>query len=435
MHSTPSRRPPDGARVTAAKKQLSSRELIALVAAMMALTALSIDLVLPAFDDIRIAFDLAPDSPATAGLITSFFFGMALTQLAYGTLSDRFGRKRVLYAGLALFAAGSVGAAVSTSMDMMLISRFIWGLGAAGPRVITLSVIRDVYEGEHMARIMSFIMAVFILIPMVAPSIGAGLIAIAPWRSVFWFCTAYAVAVALWTLRLPETLQPGNRIELNVGAVLGAVRKVVTNRQTMGYTISLTLLSGVFLSYLASSERIWEEVFDRGDQFPLIFGGIAAVLGIALVVNGLIVGKVGVTRVAHISLAAYPIAALVLLAITVQGGGTPGFWIYVVALTLPMTAQSLLIPNFNTLALAPVGEVAGTASAVIGTISTAGGALLGTIIDRAFDGSVTPLSIAFVLAGIGALLVTWVTERGKLDLIRASSVPKDVAAAAPPLID
>ena len=402
---------------------------------VMTLTALSIDLILPAFDDIRAAFDLAPDSPDTAGLITAFFLGMALPQLAYGTLADRFGRRPLLYAGLALFIAGAIGSAVSTSLEMMLISRFVWGLGAAGPRVITFSVIRDTYEGDRMARVMSFIMAVFILIPIVAPSLGAALIAIAPWRSVFWFCVVYAVVVGVWALRLPETLRPENQIGLRVGAVLGAVRKVVTNRQTMGYTISLTLLNGVFLSYLASSERIWADVFDRGEQFPLIFGGIAVVLGLTLIINGFIVGKLGVRRVAHVSVAAYPLTSLLLFTVAMRGNGRPGFWIFAVVLTLPLIAQSFLIPNFNTLALAPVGEVAGTASAVVGTISTAGGALLGIIIDRAFDGTVTPLSIAFVAAGIGALLVAGFTERGKLELTRASSVPRDVAAAAPPPID
>jgi DHA1 family bicyclomycin/chloramphenicol resistance-like MFS transporter len=418
----------------APEKQLTRKELIALVAMMMTLTALSIDVILPAFDNIRAEFGLAADSPATARLITVFFLGMALPQLAYGPLSDRYGRKPLLYIGISLYIAGAIGSALANSLEIMLVSRFVWGLGAAGPRVITLSVIRDSFEGDRMARIMSFIMAVFIIVPIVAPSIGAGLIAVAPWRSVFWFCVVYAAIVALWSLRLPETLKPEHRIGARPSDIAGAIRTVAKSRQTLGYTIALSLLSGVFLSYLASSERIWDDVFGRGDQFPVIFGAIAIVLGVTLLTNGLIVGRFGMRRVAHTALLSYTVFAAALLTAVILSDGNPGFWLFIVLLSLPLAAQSFLLPNFNTLALAPVGAVAGTASAVVGTVSTAGGALIGSFIDGSFDGTVMPIAIAFLITALAAVAVIRTTEHGKLTLVQEEPL-LDPAAAAPPVIE
>jgi DHA1 family bicyclomycin/chloramphenicol resistance-like MFS transporter len=415
-----------------ARKPPGRKEFVALIAATMAVTALSIDLILPAFDDIRDEFGLASDSPETAGIVTAFLLGLALPQLIYGPLADRFGRKPLLYAGFSLFAVGAVISATAGSLSVLLVGRFIWGLGAAGPRVVTLSMIRDRFEGEAMARVMSFIMAVFILVPIIAPSLGAGIAAVAPWRAVLWFCVLYLAVVAVWTVRLPETLHPANRIEASVSGVRTALAKVVRNRQTLGYLVTMTSVNGVFVSYLASSELIWDDVFDKGDQFPFIFGGIAMVLGTAMFTNGLIVGRVGVHRLVHRVLLAYIVAAATLLTIAFTTDGTPPFWVFLPALALALGLQGLLIPNLNTLAMAPVGEVAGTASAVIGTVSTSVAALLGLVIDRSFNGTITPLAIAFGIAAIAALTTATITERGKLQ-IRARI--DDPAALAPPLID
>ena len=412
--------------------RLGRTEFIALIAMMMALIALSIDVVLPAFDDIRNEFGLRPDSPQTAGIVTAFLLGLAIPQLVYGPLSDRYGRKPLLYAGFAVFGVGAVISATASSMGAILLGRFIWGIGAAGPRVVSLSIIRDTYEGERMARVMSFIMAVFIIVPVIAPSIGAGIVAIAPWRATFWFCLGFMVVVAVWSTRLDETLDETNRIELNPSSLRAALGSVIRERQTMGYLATRTFLSGVFVSYLATSELIWSDVFDKGDRFPLIFGGLAIVLGVAMLTNGLIVGRVGILRLVHVVLAAYLVAAFLLLLVAVVSDGTPSFWVFVSFLALTLALQGVLIPNLSTLSMTPVGDVAGTASALIGTISTAAGALLGLGIDRAFDGTVFPLSIAFVAAGVGALASAWVTERGKLQIRPRADDP---AAIAPPIIN
>lgn len=386
-----------------------------LMASTMALTALSIDLMLPAFDEIRADFGLAADSTDTAAIITLFFLGMAIAQLIYGPLADRFGRKPVLYVGLAIFVLGAIGSALAGSLAGVLAFRFLWGVGSAGPRVLSLSIIRDVYEGDQMARVMSFISAVFIFVPVVAPSAGAVLLNFVGWRFLFWLCAGLAVVIGVWHLRLDETLRPADRIaRLEVRSIARAARIVVTNRQAVGYTVALTFVFGAFVSYLASSELVWDEVYGRGDQFPLIFGALALAIGVAILINGLIVDRVGARRIVHGALFAYVAMAGLALAVAVLGGGSPNFWLFVTLLGLALVSHGLLIPNSNSIAMSPLGDVAGTASSLIGAFSILGGALLGAVIDRAFNGTVTPMITGFFLASLLALITILITEKGRL---------------------
>ncbi len=390
-------------------------EFVVMMASTMALTALSIDLMLPAFDEMRADFGLASDSTNIAATITVFFIGLAIAQLFYGPLADRFGRKPVLYGGLLIFVLGAIGSALAGSLGGLLAFRFVWGVGAAAARVISFSIIRDIYEGDRMARVMSFIAAVFILVPVVAPGIGALLLRFASWRFLFWLTAALAGLVGLWILRLPETLDPAYRLErLKVRSVARAARIVVTNRQAVGYTVAMTFVFGAFVSYLASSELVWEEFYGRGDQFPLIFGALALAIGIAVLTNGLIVDRVGARRIIHAALFAYVATSGLALVVAIVGEGSPNFWLFVVLLGLPLVSHGLLIPNANALAMAPLGHVAGTASAIIGAFSIMGGAILGTVIDRAFDGTVTPMITGFFLASLAALFTMLITERGRL---------------------
>ncbi len=385
------------------------------MAMTMALTALSIDLMLPAFDEIRADFGLAADATDTAAIITVFFLGLAAAQLVYGPLADRFGRKPVLYGGLGVFALGAIGAALAGSLGQVLLFRFLWGLGAAGPRVVALSIIRDIYEGDRMARVMSFIAAVFIFVPVVAPGVGALLLEVGDWRLLFWVCAVLAGGVGAWLLRLPETLDPAHRMDrLEVRSIARAAHIVVTNRQAVGYTMAMTLVFGAFVSYLASSELVWEDVYGRGDQFPLIFGGLALAIGIAILMNGLIVDRIGARRIVHGSLFAYMTMAGAALAVALLGDGAPNFWLFVVLLGLALASHGLLIPNSNSIAMAPLGGVAGTASALIGSVSILGGAVLGAVIDSMFNGTVTPMITGFFVASVAAFSVILTTERGRL---------------------
>ena len=379
----------------------------------MALGALGIDLMLPAFDEIRSAFDLAADSTRVAGIVTTYMLGLAVGTLVYGPLSDRTGRRPALYLGFLLYGVGALGAALAPSLSTILVARFLWGVGAAGPRTMVLSIIRDSYEGDELAKRMSTVFAVFILVPVLAPALGAGIVAVAPWRWVFWTCVVYVGAIALWATRLPETLDPADRLESRPSDVMRAVKTVLGNRQTIGYMLALTVSFGAFVSYLASSELILSDVFDRAELFPVFFGALASVMGVAMLSNGRIVDRFGVRATVRRALFAYVVAAGALVAVAALTSGAPPLWLFVGLMAVVLTMHALLIPNANALAMDPMGSVAGTAASIIGFISTGGGAALGAIIDRAFNGTVTPLALGFLLSAISALaLVTW-AEAGR----------------------
>jgi DHA1 family bicyclomycin/chloramphenicol resistance-like MFS transporter len=265
-----------------------------------------------------------------------------------------------------------------------------------------------------MARVMSIIMSIFVLVPVIAPSLGALILSFASWRWVFGVCAIAAASLAAWTVRLPETLKPENRLPLRFDSVVAAGKTVVTNRQTIGYTLAMTFLFGVFMSYLASSELIISDVFGRADHFPYVFGGLAAVMGASMLVNAAVVSRVGLIRLVHIVLVGYVVGSAAMVALAIATNGTPGFWVFIFGLAATLSMHGLLIPNFNTLAMNPMGELAGTAAAVIGTISTALGAGLGAILDSTFDGTVLPFTLGFFGCGVVAAgFAVWV-QRGRL---------------------
>ena len=399
---------------TETQKPLSRGHFTALLSMIMALGALAIDLMLPAFDDMRQYYGLAADSTRVAQVVTVFLLGMALAQFFYGPLADRFGRKPTLYVGFAIYALGALGALLSPSLEWMLVSRFVWGIGSAGPRVVAVSIVRDYYSGDEMSRAMSYIMAVFIMVPVLAPSIGAGLISVFHWQSVFAFGLAMVAALAVWARVLPETLAPENKLPIDRHVIFASTKEVLTNRQTFGYMMAMTMTFAVFSSYLASSERIFGDFYGRPDQFPLIFGGIAGVMGVAMLTNARLVQRIGAKRITHLSLLGYVVAALVFNLASASAGGLLSFWAFVLGMAAMVTLHALLIPNFNTIAMLPMGHIAGTASAVIGTVSLAIGALLGAFIDRLYSDSPAPLVIAFGLFGVLALAWVLWAEHGLL---------------------
>jgi MFS transporter, DHA1 family, multidrug resistance protein len=400
----------DGARPT-----IGLRELTALLALSMALAALGIDVLLPAFDEIRSDLGMASGSTAVTGLVTTYFLGLAIGQLGYGPVADRFGRRRALFIGYAVYGAGAVLTALSPNLGVMLASRFIWGLGAAGPRVVTLAVVRDRFEGERMSRAMSSIMAVFILVPVLAPALGAGALMVMSWRWLLGACAVVALGMSVWARRLPETLREEDRIErLRFRPVLRSASVVMSHRQTVGYMLALTCLYGVFASYLGSSENIIGETFGQAAAFPVIFGALAAVMGVAMLANGRIVERVGVRRLAHTALFAYVAMAAAYAVVALVTGGRPPLAVFIVGTGAMLAAHSFLVPNMNAIAMKPMGRVAGTASSVIGSIQIAGGAVLGSVLDQTFDGTIRPLTLGFLGYGVLALAFVVHAERGEL---------------------
>ncbi len=382
------------------------REFVALVATCIAMAALSIDLMLPAFPEMRESFGLAEGSTQVTWVITAFFLGLGVGQLFYGPLSDRFGRKRLLYAGLVLYVISASAAALSSSLSMLILCRVLWGLGAAAPRSLALAMVRDTFEGDRMARTMSHVMATFILVPVFAPSLGGLLLLGGSWRVVMWVPVGAAPVLAVWALRLPETLPPSKRRAINPAALGQALQAVVRSRRTVAYGLAVTCLFGIMTAYVGSSEVIIDEVFHQGKLFPVIFGALACMLGLGSLLSANLVTRLGLDKLVRYG-AMYTLGAAALLAtVAVATGGHPPLWAFALTMALLLPGVSMLIPNSNTAAMGPVAHVAGMAAALLGTVSTVGGALLGSVLDGVFNGSVTPFALGAVsLAAVAAFSI------------------------------
>jgi MFS transporter, DHA1 family, multidrug resistance protein len=399
-------------------RQPGRLELRAFAGLSLASAAISIDLILPAFGRIRTDLGLAPDSAATAGLVTAFFLGMAVGPIPFGLLADRFGRRWVLLSTCALFVGGALAAAVVPSLHWMLWARFAWGLGAAGLRVIAVATIRDRFVGADMAREMAFAMAVFVIVPVIAPALGAGLIKFMPWRGTFVICAVFGVAIAVWSLTLPETLPVERRQPLQIRQVGIATMAIVRSRAALLYTLASVLIFGAFSSYLATSERVIDEVFHRRSWFPFVFGGTAVLMGIASMAVGRNVERIGVDRLIRLTLIVYSAAAVAMYAVSRAAGGHPSFWPFLVLLSVVLVGYNILLSNLNSAAMVPVGHVAATAAAVYATVTTAAGAVFGQRLDKAFDGTVNPFSLAFAVAGILSLGMVLALRRSPLGEVR-----------------
>ena len=370
----------------------------------MAITAVGVDAVLPAFPDIRDSLGLAEGATSVTALITVYLMGSSLGLLPAGVLSDRFGRRAVMWGGLVLYVIGAVGSVFAPTLATMIAARFVWGLGSAGPRVAAMAMVRDAYEGDQMARMMSFVMAIFILVPTFAPALSTGVLAIGPWQLIFWGCAGLAFVVAAMVIRLPETLPVESRRSLAAREVIGSCRAVLSTPGTGWYLVSLTALFGVFMAYLSSSEVIIDQVFDLEAWFPLVFGGIALVMGASMVLNGRIVERVGLHRILYVSFLASLATTAALLVVSIVTSGSPPFALFVVMLAAVLFVQQMLIPNMNSAAMQPLGHVAGTGTAILGMVSGVLGAVIGEVINRQFNGGVTPLAIGFLVSAV----IAWV---------------------------
>ena len=368
-----------------------------MLSAVMALMAMAIDLMLSAFDEMRVTFGLDPTSNEVAGVVTVFFMGLAVAQLFFGPITDRFGRKSVLYASVAIYILGAVGSALAPTLPLLLVARFVWGIGAAGARVVATAVARDLFEGVEMARAMSQIMAVFVLVPVIAPTVGAGIVAVLPWRAVFWACAIWAIAMAAWTRRLPESLPPERRRRLDRSDIASAYAEFARTRSTLWFSIASVFLQSVFTMYLASAELIVSEIFGRRSAFPMVFGVIAIGFGVAALVNGRVVGRFGVRPVMNAMLVSLIVGSVLLVAVTLASGGTPTFWVFMPLLGLLLAQFMFLMPNMNAEALEPVPHIAGTASSLSGGLRMAGGAILGGVVASRIDTSLTPFALAFLV--------------------------------------
>lgn len=388
-------------------------EFVAMMAALMALTAMSIDIMLPALPDIAAAFGVT-DANAQQLVVTDYFLGFAAGQLLFGPLSDRYGRRAVLFAGLGLYAVAAFVCLVAGSFEMLLAARFAQGMANAAPRVIAVAIVRDVYSGRRMAEVMSFVMTVFIIVPVVAPSLGGALLLVGPWPLIFAFLLALALAILTWmALRLPETRALAHRTPLSFGSVGRAFLAVVTTRATLGYTLATGAILGALMAYIASAQQIYTEVYGLGGWFPVVFGGVSLAVATAAFVNGRLVVRLGMRRLSHAALLGFVATTAAHLGL-VLAFGTPPLALFAGLLGLSLFFFGFLMANFNALAMEPMGRIAGTASSFVGAATTGIAALLGWTIGQLYAGSTVPLLAGFLVCGLLSLLIVLRVERGRL---------------------
>lgn len=396
-------------------RRLSQPEFIALIAMLFATIAFSIDAMLPALP--QIAAELTPADPNRAQLIlTSFVLGMGLGTFVAGPISDALGRKPVIVMGAGLYMVGALLAWAAPTLETVLAARLLQGLGAAGPRVVSLAMVRDLYSGRHMARIMSFAMMIFTLVPALAPLAGQGIIALIGWRGIFLAFLVFAVVATSWlSLRQPETLAKTARRPLHPAVLLRAVAEVLTNRQVVMAMVVQTLIFACLFGTISSTQQIFDVHFGRGAEFPLWFALIALCSGSASLINAALVVRLGMRFLVSVTLAVEALLTA-LYALTLIAGGLPeglAFALFVIWAISVFMMAGLVLGNLNALAMEPMGHIAGMAASVTGSLATVASVMIAAPLGLAFDGTPRPLVIGVTaLAAAGFVLMRWMPRRG-----------------------
>lgn len=393
------------------QKPLRTPEFVALFSLVTALTALSIDAILPALRAVGEALTVA-DARDTQLIVTLFILGMVFGEIFFGPLSDAFGRKRAILIGLLIYGLGTVIAMVADSLEQVLIGRIVQGIGAAGPKIASRALIRDLYEGRAMARIMSFIFMIFILVPMLAPALGQAVLLIADWRAVFILFLVLAAIVALWLgARQPETLPPERRIRFSLGPILTNAALIFRHAKVMAYTFAAGLMFGALLLYLSTSQAMFLDLYDVGDLFVLYFAILASGLGLTSYLNSQLVMRYGMHRLSVIALCCMVACACALLIVAVQYDGVPPFPAFMVICFLMFSFIGLLFGNVNAMAMESLGRVAGLGASIIASVSSLVAVILGVVVGRFYDQTVFPLTLGFILAGSAALALILAAKR------------------------
>jgi DHA1 family bicyclomycin/chloramphenicol resistance-like MFS transporter len=383
-----------------------------MMAAMMALNALAIDTMLPALHDIAQSYALQEKNDQQL-VIFAYVLGFGAPQLVFGPVSDSFGRKKIVLGCIAFYTITGFACMFATSFSMLLMIRFLQGIAASGIRVIAVSVVRDLMGGRAMARLMSLVMTVFMIVPILAPTLGQGIMLFAPWQWTFGVLGIAGLLMMAWIgLRLPETLPQEDRPTLNLAGSFRAYKQVLTTRVTLGYMCASGVIFGALFSYVASSEQVFRDVFDKSDTFVLWFAGIAAALSVANFMNSRIVERIGMRRVSHTVLLGFIVLAIINTgAMAVYG---ERLIIFYPLFALTFACFGLIGANFSALAMEPLGKIAGTGSAAYGFMTTTVASFFGWMVASRFDGSVVPILEGYVGLGFACLAIVLFTERGKL---------------------
>jgi len=387
-------------------------EFIAIAAALMAINALAIDIMLPAMQQIGAALGVEDENQRQL-VITAYVVGFGAAQLIFGPIADRFGRRGPLLVGLGIYVLAAVLAAFAPSFWMLLLLRTLQGVGAAATRVIAVTMVRDRFGGRQMAEVMSLVMMVFMIVPVIAPGAGQVLLLIADWQMIFIFMGVVAAGIALWFfLRMPETLAEENRRAFDPRTIIEGFRIVLGNRLAFCCALATALIFGGLFGFINSAQQIFIDVYALGTWFPVLFAVLASMMAISSFLNSRLVGRYGMRGLSHFALFGYIAATTIWIAWALIA--PMPLFAFVGLFGAAMFMFGWIGPNFNALAMEPLGHVAGTASSVLGFLQTLGGGLIGAFIGLSFDGTVVPLAIGYFVSGVGGLALVLIAENGRL---------------------
>lgn len=385
-------------------------EFVALMASLMSIVALSIDALLPALPDIARTLNITNQNDSQL-LVTMIFLGIGFGQLIFGPLSDSFGRKPVVYFGFIVFIIASIICVTTTSFEVMIVGRVLQGVGLASPRTLSISMIRDSYSGNYMAKITSIVVMFFILIPVVAPTLGTFLLYFFSWKAIFYFNLAFGVLIMNWFWkRQPETLPKDKRIRFSIDLFVNGSKEFFKYPEAIAYTLVSGFITGSFMVYLSTSQQIFENQYQLADMFPYIFASLAISIGLATYLNSTLVVKFGMFRLGYLATLGYCIIS-VLYVILFWSGANPSIYVLIGFFALQFFAVGFLFGNLRALAMQPLGHIAGIGAALNGFISTVFAVPIANFIGSFVKTSVLPLFIGFSIFGILSLLIFIILKR------------------------
>jgi len=390
---------------------MGTGEFVVMIAGLMALNALAIDVMLPALDEIAADLGVAAANDQQL-VIYAYIAGFGFPQLVWGPLTDRYGRRSIVFMALAGYALTGLACMFAPSFSVLLAMRFAQGVFASACRVVAVSIVRDIFAGRGMARIMSLVMTIFMVVPILAPSIGQAILFFAPWGWTFGVLTITALIIAVWAwFRLPETLPEDRRRPFNPSQTVRNYIEVFSDPVTLGYMLASGVIFGSLFAFIGSSEQVMTEVFGLGDSFVLWFAGVAGVLSISNFINSRLVEKFGMRRMSQSALVAF--IALGIVLITLMNTMGPVFAVFFPLFALMFGCFGMIGSNFNAMAMESQGQIAGTASAAYGFFTTTMSSFIGWMIGSQYDGTVTPLLTGFVVLGITCMVIVGIVEKGK----------------------
>ncbi len=406
------------------RRDIGRAELVWMLALLMALNALAIDAMLPALAALGQGLGVREIND-TQFVITVFLGGMGAGAIAYGPLSDRYGRRPVTLAALTLYIFCALGCALVNDFETLVALRFVQGIASASSGVVCIAIVRDRMQGDAMARMVSTIFMVFMIVPVIAPTIGQLVLWIGGWRDIFLLLAIIGVVMAAWVwARLPETLDPANALPLNISSIAAACSKVLRHRHALLYTLAGALIVGGMYGFLSASAQLFTAIMGDPNLFPIAFAGVALTMASTNFLNSRIVMRFGARRVSHSAICSFIFLGAVQVALAEWGGAPWQATFAVLALNLSMLG--LIGSNLSAIAMTPFGEIAGTASSFQNTVRTSSGAIIGGFIGQQFDGTPVPMAIGFLVCGLAALACIMIAEQGRL-FTRPGTTPTPMA--------